>query len=299
VQLANAYYDYWRPTKPKVIILAESHVSMPEDYSCHGPIFDTSLLGDDHKYSGPVNFCSLVYCLGYGEHEALTNGVDTVHSIPKKENTGTWQFWNVLSALISLPDDDPSSYGKDIQKSSNLTLASRIKRKFEILQEMKEKGIWLLDTSVVGWYIQQPTHYEIARKSKKVTKLPNFRPHPKLKQPCLKISWEGYVKNLVRKAANDGELKLLIPIGKDVEAALGKERLIDAVSVEGQKSTCKVMDSYPAPNARIIGGYTGILHEMVKLVHETISGKVDLVQKSLDKPLLKGSKKDEARVVWI
>jgi hypothetical protein len=56
-----------------------------------------------------VNFCSLVYYLGHGEHEALTNGIDNVHSIPEKENTGTWQFWNVLSALFSLPDDDPSS----------------------------------------------------------------------------------------------------------------------------------------------------------------------------------------------
>ncbi len=77
------------------------------------------------------------------------------------------------------------------------------------------------------------------------------------------------MKNLVRKAANEGELELLIPIGKDVEASLGKDRLLDAVAVKGKN--VKVIDSFPAPNARINGGYSTVLKEIASLVRNATS----------------------------
>ena len=95
VQVANSYYQYWRPEKVKVIILAESHVSTSKSFSCHGPIFDKRLLGVNEDgnsvYAGPVKFCSLVYCLGYGENDALIVDENTNATIPKEQNPGTWQ----------------------------------------------------------------------------------------------------------------------------------------------------------------------------------------------------------------
>ncbi len=266
VSVANSYYEYWRPLKPKVILLAESHVSTPVQYSCDGPIFDKSLLGNDAAYDGPLDFCSLVYCLGYGENDVLKPvGGRKTKVIPRLENLGTWQFWNLLEACVSAaPDGDPKNFGKDLLKSSKLSPTERIQRKFQILTEMKNKGIWLLDTSIIGWYIPQNTPYDIAKKSKQVTKLPNIRPHPKLKKPCLLMSWEGHVKHLVRKAAEDGELKLFIPIGKDVATAIGKDRFLDAVS--GSEAT--VVEAYPAPNARIEGGYSTQLGKISNLLQE-------------------------------
>ncbi len=164
VRVAAEYYQYWRPTKPKVILLAESHVSTPQELSCDGPVFDKSLLDG---YDGPQDFCSLVYCLAYGENAALKERANSLISVPRKDNAGTWQFWNLFSACISSPDQDPSSYGKDIQKSSKLPHAERIQKKFQILKQMKEKGIWLIDASIIGWYIQQQTNYDVAKNQKR------------------------------------------------------------------------------------------------------------------------------------
>ena len=283
VEIANSYYEYWKPIKPKVILIAESHVSTPLSYSLHGPAFDTNLLGRkiDEYRDGPVKFCSLVYCLSYGEPDSLkvyntttTNQCTTIDhnqdtalcEIPRKQNTGTYQFWNLFSACISSIEDDPTQYGNDLLKSSSLTPIQRIKRKLDILNKMKSRGIWLLDTSIIGWYITQPTSYDIAKKSKQVTKLPSSRPHPKLKKPCLQISWEGHVKHVVREAATgkDSALKLVIPIGKDVESALGKQRFLDAV----KGSDARVVDAFPAPNARVPGGYTKIYEKIARLVRD-------------------------------
>ena len=306
VKLANAYYEYWKPKNVKVILLAESHVSTPEKYSSteNGPIFNTQQLhvssGNKesnesseelhHNYNGPINFCSLVYCLSYGEHGSLipnprntsisntknnsqsidNNASTTLKNIiiPKEENAGTWQFWNLFSACISdNPNNiDPSTYGKDVQKSSKLSLSQRIQRKHQILCKMKQSGIWLLDTSIIGWYIQQATQFDIAKRSKQVTKLPSWRPHPKLKTPCLRISWEGYIKHVIQKVAREDDLQLLIPIGKDVEAALGKKRLLNAVGVDGKN--VKVLDAFPAPNARVHGGYKEVLKGIACHVHK-------------------------------
>ncbi len=269
MKVAAEYYKYWRPENPKVILLAESHVSTPEELSCNGPIFDESLIDG---YDGPTDFCYLVHCLAYGENEALKRRADSNVSLKKGDNSGTWQFWNLLAACVSSPDQDPLTYGKDIQKSSRQTVAERIQKKFEILKRLKELGIWLIDASIVGWYIRQERFYEIAKKSKKVTVLPSFRPHPKLKKACLAISFGGFVKNLIRKAVNDGELKLLIPIGKDVERALG-HRLVDAVSVEGKN--VKVVEAFPAPNARIDGGYAKKLKKIAEIVRNATSSSTD------------------------
>jgi len=62
VEVAYQYYEYFRPEKVKVILLAESHVYTDEDVSKHGPIIGTDELSND-EYDGPRPFVALVYCL--------------------------------------------------------------------------------------------------------------------------------------------------------------------------------------------------------------------------------------------
>jgi hypothetical protein len=59
--------------------------------------------------------------------------------------------------------------------------------------------------------------------------------------------------------------KLLIPIGMEVEAALTRERMEDAIR---GKSTALVSDTFPAPNAWIPGGYNRFHAKLAALVNE-------------------------------
>ena len=72
--------------------------------------------------------------------------------------------------------------------------------------------------------------------------------------PSLVLSWELFTKHLIRDVASDGNLKLVVPIGKEVVNALSRERIEDAVQVDSG-STVTVSDTLPAPNAWIPGGY--------------------------------------------
>lgn len=65
--------------------------------------------------------------------------------------------------------------------------------------------------------------------------------------------------------------KLLVPIGMEVEAALTRERIEDAV---GGKSTALVSDTFPAPNAWIPGGYGRFHAKLAALVNDA-APKVD------------------------
>mmetsp|Transcript_15771 Transcript_15771/g.19230 ORF Transcript_15771/g.19230 Transcript_15771/m.19230 type:complete len:772 (+) Transcript_15771:110-2425(+) len=269
VKVANSYYDYWKPDKVRVILLAESHVFTDEEISS-GSSLDQRMLPPD-QYNGPISFCSLVYCLGYGEHEAMVCNPSCANMLTKKTNGGTPHFWSLLSACISAPD--APHYGRDLLKSSGLTTQQRLYRKLEILKELKQRGIWLLDTSIIGWYIQQPTGYTITH-GKIITKLPQQRPPINLKSPCLRISWEGFMKHKVRDAAVAGNLEALIPIGKTVESILGRDRLIDAVDVQistnGEKQNITtVFEAFPAPNARLIGGdFYQLCRNISKIVND-------------------------------
>ncbi len=59
--------------------------------------------------------------------------------------------------------------------------------------------------------------------------------------------------------------KLLIPIGMEVEAALTRERMEDALSTG---STASVSETFPAPNAWIPGGYGRFHAKLAELVNE-------------------------------
>ena len=176
---------------------------------------------------------------------------------------GTPQFWKLFSACSGDGPDEQGSYGSKVLKGKAKTSATRIRNKLEILNSLKRRGIWLIDTSIIGWYIQQRTEYNITQKSQKIHKLQKARPPANMKKSTLILSWELYIKHVVRKATAEGNLKLLVPIGKEVNDIITQDRLKDAVCIDG-KHTVDVHKGIPAPNAWVKG--TGeFTKELVKL----------------------------------
>jgi hypothetical protein len=58
-----------------------------------------------------------------------------------------------------------------------------------------------------------------------------------------------FTKHLIREIAHEGHLQLVIPIGRDVEKAITKEKLEDAVRVPGMKDHARVVNAFPAVSA--------------------------------------------------
>lgn len=267
VELARRYYNHWRPKKTKVILLAESHAFTTTNRALHGPGLDESVLRDN--YFGPRRFISLVYCLAYGENDALEG------KAKDKANKGTPQFWTLFAACSSRGVDHvattnskktfSSSFAADLLKGGNLPVEERLKAKLEVLEDLRDRGVWLLDASVFGWYMSQPQEYKRSAVSKEVHRKVKSRPPKELKTPSLVLSWELFTKHVIREVAEEGNLKLLIPIGMEVEAALTQERMEDAIR---GRSKARVTDTFPAPNAWIPGGYGPFHAKLAALVDE-------------------------------
>lgn len=158
VRIARSYIDHWRPRKTRVILLAESHAATERDYVFDGPrLCDRKM--PKERYNGPRDFIRLVYCLTYGENEALIG-----ETIPN--NKGTPQFWSLFAACsrgvdylpksVSSSKQTASKFAGDLLKGGGLSVEDRLKAKLEVLEDLRERGIWLIDTSIFGWYISQP-----------------------------------------------------------------------------------------------------------------------------------------------
>eukprot|EP00804_Cyclotella_cryptica_P026769 CCRYP_007964-RA/>CCRYP_007964-RA protein AED:0.04 eAED:0.04 QI:694/1/1/1/0.6/0.66/6/882/813 len=251
IEVARKYYDYWRPAhgKTKVILLAESHAFTEKDHVINGPRLDDSIL-TTKRYDGPREFLSLVYCLAYGENDALTS------TLPN--NKGTPQFWSLLAACsrgvdhvatigASSKQQTTSLFAADILKGGGLPLEERLNAKLKILEDLRERGIWLLDVSIFGWYISQPQQYHKSSVSNEIQRMTKQRPPHYMKAPSLVLSFELFTKHLIREIAEQGNLQLVIPIGREVEQTITRKRLVDAVRIaESTKPHARVLDAFPA-----------------------------------------------------
>eukprot|EP01082_Thalassiosira_pseudonana_P007363 g6458.t1 g6458 contig23:506490-509749(-) len=272
LNIARRYYDHWRPPQTRVILLAESHAFTETERALKGPGLDRSLL---ERYTGPREHLRLVYSLTYGEKEALSCPDDDA-------NKGTPQFWTLFAACSRgvefVPDIDDtkqngrftSKFALDLLKGGRLSVEDRLEAKLRVLEDMKRRGIWLLDASIFGWYISQPQQYARSSVSNEIHRVAKQRPPKDLKSPSLVLSWELFTKHLIRDVANDGYLKLLIPIGKEVDQSITRERIEDAVKSPfvDSKSHARVEDTFPAPNAWIPGGYGPFYEKLAALVNE-------------------------------
>lgn len=134
-QLVETYRRFWKPENVKVVLLAESHVYTSED--------DRKItippISDLPGY--PTQYAKFVYCLGYGER-TLTN--NAAH--PRRD--GTPQFWKIFFSC-----NNPISSGDDFKPILGQTpTQQRLQNKIALLRDLREKGIWLVDASIVALY---------------------------------------------------------------------------------------------------------------------------------------------------
>ena len=238
------------------------------------------------RYFGPREFVSLVYCLAYGENESLhSSGDDVIH----KTSKGTPQFWTLLAACARGVDYVAktaatsttkkkvfsSPFASDLLKGGGLPVEERLQAKLKVLEDLRSRGIWLLDASIFGWYISQPQEYSRSSVTGEVHRKQKNRPPKELKIPSLVLSWELFTKHLIKEVADEGHLKLLIPIGMEVESALTRKRMEDVVVGGTRSTTAVVSDTFPAPNAWIPGGYGPFYAKLAALVNEATGTSID------------------------
>ena len=105
-----------------------------------------------------------------------------------------------------------------------------------------------------------------------VHRIAKERPPKQLKAPALILAWEMYTKHLIREVAEEGGLRLLVPIGMEVEAILTRKRLEEAMTPVENRSKYgklpKLSETFPAPNAWIPGGYGQFYTKLSQLVNE-------------------------------
>ena len=219
-------YDHWKPDEVRAIVLAESHVFTAPEEQAAKRLSDAAFerLRRDHGYDGPRGYVRLVNCLGYGEQALCADG--------RAADRGSTQFWQLLAACSrelapatpATPVVGPGGQLSDVLKLGSPRLEDRLAAKFRVMRDLKARGIWLLDTCVVGWYIPQATYYVRSARNGEVQRKAKERP-PKLQDARAGALVGARTKHVVRAAAAAGHLKALIPIGAEVFAAIGLDRL--------------------------------------------------------------------------
>ena len=129
---------YWRPARVKVVLLAESHVFTPLE-----ELSNTVDLSDFGFRDAPRDYVRFVYCLGYGEDATVNGRVG--------KNTGTWQFWKLFYACVNGVED--GEIFSLVLKNGTPNAIERIRNKLRVLTEMKRRGIWLVDSSLLALYV--------------------------------------------------------------------------------------------------------------------------------------------------
>jgi hypothetical protein len=183
---AEEHRDYWRPKRTSVVLLAESHV-----YTTCSELARKATHLDSAENGVPRGFVRLVYCLGYGENALLDQDINT----PK--NSGTPQYWKLFYSCVHRvkANEDFAPVLK-----AQTRLAERIQNKLALLRELREAGVWLVDTSLAALF----------RPGGK-------KPSPELREKCLQTSWDRYVRQVVLNA----KPSQIVCIGKGVAKALG------------------------------------------------------------------------------
>jgi hypothetical protein len=183
VRQVEEYRQFWKPEHVNAILLAESHVYTNDtDYkeSCNKAMLDSFV----KNY--PVNFVRFIYCLAYGESSLLNRAVE--------DNFGTPQYWKIFSSCIAKNESELNFHRL---KKADIPFVPRLVNKVNILQEMKRRGIWLIDASIVGIYRGSIDD-------------------PEIKATVIRDSWDCYLKDVILQA----KPKDIIVIGKGVAKSL-------------------------------------------------------------------------------
>lgn len=191
VKKINEFRQFWKPIKVNVVLLAESHVHTPDQEMRHQQQLPTYCELPGY----PFEHVRFVYCLGYGEN-ALYEENDLLKN--PLENRGTPQFWKIFfSCCNNISSNDNF---KPILKGGTPLFKKRLNNKIELLKKLQEKGIWLVDASIIGLY-------------------PPNGLTPEKKKDILKKCWDIYTEPLLTSL----KPKHIICIGKGVGDILADE----------------------------------------------------------------------------
>ena len=184
-EIVNTVHDYrlfWKPKKVKTVLLAESHVYTSN--SDYGSYLNPSYL----KLPGyPNKYVRFVYCLGHGENAILNLNI--------ADNRGTPDYWKIFYSCCNKINSEEDC--KPILKKTEFDI--RIKNKIQLLNSLKDRGIWLLDASIIALYLPK-------------------KPKPSYKtiDKCINICWDLLIEDILIKE----NPRNLICIGKTVEKVL-------------------------------------------------------------------------------
>lgn len=184
VRQVEQYRQFWKPEQTNVILFAESHVyTADEEFASESNRF----VLNNFIRNYPTHYVRFVYCLGYGEPNILNKQLDS--------NRGrTSQFWKIFSSCVAKNVID---LGFQRILTGKTQLHQRLRNKVTILLEMRRRGIWLVDASIVGIYR--------AVKNQKV------------KKTIITTCWDSYIKNVIL----DTHPKHIIVIGKGKSSVEG------------------------------------------------------------------------------
>jgi len=176
-----AHRAYWRPAEVRLLILSESHVWTREaEIAARVPL---AVFG---HAAAPAAFARLVYCLGYGERDLVQGRAHP--------NWGSPQFWKLLAAGL-----DPA-LGARVVERTEPDLLRRIAAKLRVLEELKARGVWLLDACPVALYAaSQP------------------KPRMALLAQAMELAWPTYTREAIRAAVP----RAVMIVGKMVHDGIG------------------------------------------------------------------------------
>jgi len=187
VELVDAYRQYFKPEKVKIVLLAESHVFTSDTER------EIRIPPDRTLPNYPNQYARFVYCLGYGEKE-LTQDL-------KHPAQGTPQFWKVFYSCCH-PVQDNSDFSPILRRT---VFEDRVRNKIELLLDMKARGIWLIDASIVALYGD------------------NLFLGRAVKETLIKISWDLHARGVVLGAAPDYVICIGRAVANVVEPDLQRE----------------------------------------------------------------------------
>ena len=197
VELVEKYRQYWKPDNVRIVLLAESHLLTSEN----DRRVTVPAIANLQNY--PTEYAKFVYCLAYGERELTGNPLHPT-------GDGTPQYWKVFYSCIN--------HVREIDNFSpingNTPFAERLNNKIAVLQAMKARGIWLVDSSIIALYDNGRIYNNGTDKR------------------IIKTSWECYRRNQIEQA----QPAHIIIIGKGVADVLEVEirRLTNSHTVVAQ-----------------------------------------------------------------
>ena len=189
VKQVEEYRQFWRPRKTNVVLLAESHVYTDEqDYKTK--CYRSTVHRIIPNY--PIRFVRCVFCLGYGENKLLNK------TRTDRRNTGTPQYWKMFSSCVAESEKDLGFWR--VLKTGTPSLYSRLRNKVKVMRQMKRRGVWLLDASIVGLYGSGKKDHSVTER-------------------VLEICW----RNAITDTIEESNPKHIIVVGKGVGNILNQK----------------------------------------------------------------------------